>query len=81
MACSQSEFTQFLVERLVQVGKLQEGVELADSTNFSVDLEMDSLDTFTLIFDVEERYGTKVPEQMIDEHLTVGILFQTVTRS
>jgi len=81
MACSQSEFTQFLTDRLVEVGKLQEGVELTDSTNFSVDLEMDSLDTFTLIFAVEERYGTRVPEQMIDEHLTVGILFQTVTRS
>ena len=43
-----------------------------DSTNFRVDLEADSLDLYTLVQELEDSYGVKMPDEQAAKIVTVG---------
>ena len=51
--------------------------EVSSNTNFSDDLEMDSLDMQELIIDLEDRYNVNVDE-FNDKPLTVGELVDEI---
>ncbi len=43
-----------------------------ESTSFRVDLEADSLDLYTLVQELEDSYGVKVPDEQAAKIVTVG---------
>ena len=43
-----------------------------DTTNFRSDLEADSLDLYTLVQELEDTYGVRIPEEQAAKILTVG---------
>ena len=43
-----------------------------DSTNFRADLEADSLDLYTLVQELEDSYGMKLPDEQAAKIHTVG---------
>ena len=51
--------------------------EVTSNTNFSDDLDMDSLDMQELILDLEDRYNVNVDE-FNDKPLTVGDLVEEI---
>ena len=51
--------------------------EVTSNTNFSDDLDMDSLDMQELIIDLEDRYSVNVDE-FNDKPLTVGELVEEI---
>ena len=51
--------------------------EVTSNTNFSDDLDMDSLDMQELIIDLEDRYNVNVDE-FNDKPLTVGDLVEEI---
>lgn len=53
--------------------------EVTSNTNFSDDLDMDSLDMQELITDLEDRYNVNVDE-FNDKPLTVGELVDEILR-
>ena len=53
--------------------------EVTNNTNFSDDLDMDSLDMQELIIDLEDRYNVNVDE-FNDKPLTVGELVDEIYR-
>lgn len=53
--------------------------EVTSNTNFSDDLDMDSLDMQELIIDLEDRYNVNVDE-FNDKPLTVGELVDEIYR-
>ena len=53
--------------------------EVTSNTNFSDDLDMDSLDMQELIIDLEDRYSVNVDE-FNDKPLTVGELVDEIYR-
>lgn len=53
------------------------GDEICTNTNFTDDLEMDSLDMQELIIDLEDRYNVNVDE-FNDKPLTVGELVDEI---
>lgn len=40
--------------------------------NFRTDLEADSLDTYELIYSIEEEVGVEIPDEVANEFVTVG---------
>ena len=53
--------------------------EVTSNTNFTDDLDMDSLDMQELILDLEDRYNVNVDE-FNDKPLTVGELVEEILR-
>ena len=53
--------------------------EVTSNTNFTDDLDMDSLDMQALIIDLEDRYNVNVDE-FNDKPLTVGDLVEEIYR-
>ena len=53
--------------------------EVTSNTNFSDDLDMDSLDMQELIIDLEDRYNVNVDE-FNDKPLTVGDMVEEIYR-
>ena len=53
--------------------------EVTSNTNFTDDLDMDSLDMQELIIDLEDRYNVNVDE-FNDKPLTVGDLVEEIYR-
>ena len=53
--------------------------EVTSNTNFTDDLDMDSLDMQELILDLEDRYSVNVDE-FNDKPLTVGELVEEIYR-
>lgn len=53
--------------------------EISNTTNFTDDLDMDSLDMQELIIDLEDRYNVNVDE-FNDKPLTVGELVDEIYR-
>jgi acyl carrier protein len=43
-----------------------------DATRFREDLEADSLDLYTLVQELEDSYGVKMPDEQAAKILTVG---------
>lgn len=43
-----------------------------DATSFRADLEADSLDLYTLVQELEDSYGVKMPEEQAAKIVTVG---------
>ncbi|HEY1538819.1 MAG TPA: acyl carrier protein [Solirubrobacteraceae bacterium] len=43
-----------------------------DTTSFRADLEADSLDLYTLVQELEDSYGVKVPDEQAAKITTVG---------
>jgi len=43
-----------------------------DSTRFKADLEIDSLDLYTLVLELEDSYGVKMSDEQAAKILTVG---------
>ncbi len=43
-----------------------------DTTSFRTDLEADSLDLYTLVQELEDSYGVKMPEEQAAKITTVG---------
>ena len=50
----------------VEPGRIQE------STRFKEDLEADSLDLYTLVQELEDTYGVRIPDDEAAKILTVG---------
>ncbi len=46
--------------------------QIEDSTRFKEDLAADSLDLYTLVQELEDSYGVRIPEERAAEILTVG---------
>lgn len=46
--------------------------QIGDSTRFKEDLAADSLDLYTLVQELEDNYGVRIPEEQAAEILTVG---------
>jgi acyl carrier protein len=46
--------------------------QIADSTRFKEDLAADSLDLYTLVQELEDSYGVRIPDEQAAEILTVG---------
>ena len=53
--------------------------EVSSNTNFTDDLDMDSLDMQELIIDLEDRYSVNIDE-FNDKPLTVGELVEEIYR-
>ncbi len=45
---------------------------ITDETRFKEDLEVDSLDVYSLVQELEDTYGTKMSDEQAAEILTVG---------
>jgi len=43
-----------------------------DTTSFRADLEADSLDLYTLVQELEDSYGVKMPDEQAAKIVTVG---------
>ncbi|HEV7805672.1 MAG TPA: acyl carrier protein [Solirubrobacteraceae bacterium] len=43
-----------------------------ESTSFRADLEADSLDLYTLVQELEDSYGVKMPDEQAARIMTVG---------
>ncbi len=43
-----------------------------ESTSFRADLEADSLDLYTLVQELEDSYGVKLPDEQAAKIVTVG---------
>lgn len=53
--------------------ELDVDVELiAEETRFKEDLEADSLDLYTLVQELEDTYGVRIPDERAADILTVG---------
>lgn len=78
MTVPQGELTAFVEEQLKASGHLQDPDEFHLLMNFHTDLGMDSLDVFTLIFEIEETFGVKVPEDVINNSLTIEGLLRSI---
>jgi acyl carrier protein len=46
--------------------------QIGDSTRFKEDLAADSLDLYTLVQELEDNYGVRIPDEQAAEILTVG---------
>jgi acyl carrier protein len=46
--------------------------QIDDSTRFKEDLAADSLDLYTLVQELEDSYGVRIPDEQAAEILTVG---------
>jgi len=46
--------------------------QIDESTRFKEDLAADSLDLYTLVQELEDSYGVRIPDEQAAEILTVG---------
>lgn len=46
--------------------------QIGEGTHFKEDLAADSLDLYTLVQELEDTYGVKIPDEQAAEILTVG---------
>ncbi|HEX5307468.1 MAG TPA: acyl carrier protein [Solirubrobacteraceae bacterium] len=46
--------------------------QIQQSTRFKEDLEADSLDLYTLVQELEDSYGVRIPDEQASDILTVG---------
>ncbi len=46
--------------------------QIAEGTRFKEDLEADSLDLYTLVQELEDTYGVRIPDEQAADILTVG---------
>jgi acyl carrier protein len=49
-----------------------DAARIGDGTRFKEDLEADSLDLYTLVQELEDRYGVRIPDDEAASILTVG---------
>jgi acyl carrier protein len=49
-----------------------DGDRIDESTRFKEDLEADSLDLYTLVQELEDTYGVRIPDDEAAKILTVG---------
>jgi acyl carrier protein len=49
-----------------------EPARIAEGTRFKEDLEADSLDLYTLVQELEDTYGVRIPDEAAAEILDVG---------
>jgi len=49
-----------------------DGERIDESTRFKEDLEADSLDLYTLVQELEDTYGVRIPDDEAAKILTVG---------
>ena len=49
-----------------------EPARIQDETRFKEDLEADSLDLYTLVQELEDTYGVRIPDEEAARILTVG---------
>ncbi|MGA7703422.1 MAG: acyl carrier protein [Solirubrobacteraceae bacterium] len=49
-----------------------DAAQIGDSTRFKEDLAADSLDLYTLVQELEDSYGVRIPEERAAEIVTVG---------
>jgi len=54
--------------------------EVVETTNFREDLEADSLDLYTLLQELEDRFGMKLTDQQAAEIETVGQAIDAVEK-
>lgn len=63
----------FLQMRALIAEKLEvEEEKVTMEADFRTDLEADSLDTYELIYAIEESTGVKIPDEKANEFATVG---------
>lgn len=61
------------------VEKLEvEASKVTMEANFRTDLEADSLDTYELIYAIEEELGVHIPDEKANEFETVGDAFNFI---
>jgi acyl carrier protein len=59
-----------------------DSARIDESTRFKEDLEADSLDLYTLVQELEDSYGVRIPDEDAAQILTVGqALDYIMTRS
>lgn len=46
--------------------------QIGEGTRFREDLEADSLDLYTLVQELEDTYGVRIPDEQAADILTVG---------
>lgn len=64
-----------MLEKIIEIIEEQlslDGVEITESTSFSGDLEVDSLDLFEITMAIEEEFGIEIPSEDLDKITTVG---------
>ncbi len=49
-----------------------DAAQIGDATRFKEDLEADSLDLYTLVQELEDSYGVRIPDDEAARILTVG---------
>jgi acyl carrier protein len=49
-----------------------DAARIGDTTRFKEDLEADSLDLYTLVQELEDNYGVRIPDDEAASILTVG---------
>jgi acyl carrier protein len=49
-----------------------DAARIVESTRFKEDLEADSLDLYTLVQELEDSYGVRIPDEDAAQILTVG---------
>ena len=49
-----------------------DAAQITDETRFKEDLEADSLDLYTLVQELEDSYGVRMPDEEAAKILTVG---------
>ena len=49
-----------------------DAARIGDTTRFKEDLEADSLDLYTLVQELEDNYGVRIPDDQASSILTVG---------
>ena len=63
-----SEIQAILVEQLGV-----EASEVVESASFSEDLNADSLDLVEMIMEMEDKFGVKIPDEVAEKIVTVGV--------
>ena len=69
---TRDDVLELIREHLADELELEDPAGITERTNFRQDLEADSLDLYTLVQELEDSYGVRIPDEEAAKILTVG---------
>ena len=63
---------------IVENSALEDGGEITEDSKIEEDLLMDSLDVVTLVQDIEDEFGVKVPDEIVERWRTFGDIIASI---
>lgn len=65
---------------ILEVSDLEDGVEIAAESSFMDDLEMASVEIFSMVGELEAKNGIRIPERELSSIETVGELAEVIQK-